>query len=83
MRALRIAEDLRGSVPIIGNGAQVELEFAQHRLQQVHRPPLHDLEAALVKEVDDDRNRQREHAAEEREVEEGHGRRFSSMTNDE
>jgi hypothetical protein len=42
-------------------------------LEQVHRAPFHDDEAALVKEMDDDRNRKSRDATEESEVEEGHG----------
>ena len=44
----------------------------EHRFEQVHRAPLHDLETALVKEVDEDRNRQRGGSAEEGDVKEVH-----------
>ena len=45
-----------------------------HRLQQKqHRPPIQHLGSAAVQEMDDNRNRDGSEAAEEREIEEGHG----------
>ena len=54
--------------------ADAALVLADHRLEQMHRAPLHDLEAALVEEVDDDRDREGEDTGEQRGVEEGHAR---------
>ena len=45
---------------------------ADDGFEQVHRAPFHDLKAALVEEVDDDRNRQCRDAGEESGVEESH-----------
>ena len=46
--------------------------LAHDRCEQVHRPPLDLLEAALVEDVDDQRQRERRHAAEQYDVEETH-----------
>jgi small nuclear ribonucleoprotein (snRNP)-like protein len=40
--------------------------------QQMHRAPFHDLETALVEEVDDDRNRKRRSACDESGIEKRH-----------
>ena len=46
--------------------AHAALIRPQHHLQKVHRAPLHDLEAALVEKVNDDRDRQRRGACNHR-----------------
>ena len=47
---------------------------ADDRLEQMHGAPAHHLEAALVKEVDDDRDRQGARAGQQRGIEKVHAR---------